>query len=210
MDMGQLFKQLIRIEGLDIWKGLSHVGCNRAAYTETLKAFCRELSRKTADAALFLEQENWKDYAGTVHALKGGLAGIGAWIIAQEAWELEDAAWKGNYKVCHEQSGGVFRKMLEFDRALRSTVLFNREALPKENASLMYLTEKFHALHLACSSGNSTDVEALVKELETKTFDAQTDSIIESICEFAESLDYDLVMKGIDTWFSQSMVTNPA
>jgi len=210
MDMGQLFKQLIRIGGLDIWKGLSHVGCNRAAYTETLKAFCRELNGKTADAALFLEEENWKDYTGAVHALKGGLAGIGAWKIAQEARELEDAAWKGNYEICHEQTGGVLRKILEFDSALRSTVLFNREAQTKENASLVYLAEKLHALYLACSTGNSVDADALVKELETKTFDPQTDSMIVSICEFAESLDYDLVMKGIDAWLSQSMVTNPA
>jgi HPt (histidine-containing phosphotransfer) domain-containing protein len=210
MDLGQLFSQLIRIEGLDIWKGLSHVGCNRAAYAETLKVFCGELGKKTAAAALFLEQENWKDYTGTVHALKGGLAGIGAWEIAQEAWKLEDAAWKKDYKVCHEQTDGVIRKMLEFDSALRSTELFSREAPPKEKVPLVYLTEKFNALHCACSSGNSKDAETLAKELETKTFDAQTDSMIESICEFTESLDYDLVMKNIDAWLSRYMVTDPA
>ncbi|MDR2702025.1 MAG: Hpt domain-containing protein [Spirochaetaceae bacterium] len=210
MDLGQLFNQLIRIEGLDIWSGLSHVGCSRIAYVETLRVFCMELGKKTAAAALFLERENWKEYATTVHALKGGLAGIGAWKIAQETWYLEDASWKGNYKFCHEQTDGVLKKILEFDIALRSTILFNREEMPKENAPLVYLIEKLNALHLACSSGNSTDAEALVKELETKTFDAETDAMIAAVCEFVESLDYDLVIKSLDAWLSQYAVTDPA
>jgi len=210
MDLGQLFNQLIRIEGLDIWNGLSHVGCNRAAYAETLIVFCRELSRKTADAALFLKQENWKDYAGTVHALKGGLAGVGAWKIAQEAWELEDAAWKGDFKTCHERSDGVFKKILDFDNSLHSTVLFTREAPPKENVTLAYLSEKLKALQCACSSGKSKEAEIIAKELGTKTFDAQADAMTESICEFTESLDYDLVIKGIDAWFSRYKDTDPA
>jgi HPt (histidine-containing phosphotransfer) domain-containing protein len=210
MDLGQLFNQLILIEGLDIWNGLSHVACNRAAYAETLTVFCRELGKKTAEAALFLEQENWKDYVTTVHALKGGLAGIGAWKITEEIWELEEAAGKGDYNVCHKHTGGVIKKILEFDSALKSTVLFNREKPPKENVPLEFITKKLNALRRACFSGNSTDAEALVRELETKTFDAQTDAMIETVCESVESLDYDLVIKSLDSWLSQYSITDPA
>jgi HPt (histidine-containing phosphotransfer) domain-containing protein len=210
MDLGQLFSQLIHIEGLDIWNGLSHVGCNRAAYADTLKVFSRELDKKTAAAALFLEQKNWKDYAAAIHAIRGGLAGIGAWEIAREAWKLEDAAWKGNYKACHKYTEGVLKKMLELDSALRSTVLFRREELPKENVPLAYLTKKLNALHWACSSGSSTEAEALVRELEAKTFDAETDAMIETVCESVESLDYDLVIKSLDSWLSRYMIADPA
>jgi HPt (histidine-containing phosphotransfer) domain-containing protein len=211
MDLGKLFSQLIRIDGLDIWNGLSHVGCNRTAYIETLKVFCRELEKKTAAAASLLEKESWKDYTITIHALKGGLAGIGAWEIAREAWELEDAAWKRNYQACHEQTDGLLKKILELGIALRSTDLFNRDDLPKEkeNVPLAYLTEKLNALHWACFSGNSIAAEAIVRELETKTFDEETDVVIETICESVGNLDYDLVIKDLDTCLSRLMAANP-
>jgi len=207
MDLPLLYNQLIRIDGLDIWNGLSHVGCNRAVYADTLRLFCVEVERKTAAATEFLEQENWKDYTITVHALKGGFTGVGAWKIAPQIRELETAVRNKDYALCREQTGGIFAVMLAFTAALKATALFDRDQQSKEPAPLSYLTDKFNALHWACFSANCTEADALVRELRTKTFDPKTDALVETVCQLAENMDYNEALKDIDDWLA---LTQPA
>jgi len=210
MDLELLFSQLIRIDGLDIWNGLSHVGCNRTVYADTLKLFCIEVERKTAAALDMMEQKNWKEYATTVHGIKGGFSGIGAWKIEEQAKQLENAAWKKEYAFCQEHTAEVCKTMVNFVAALRATVLFHRVAQQKETAPLSYLAEKFNALHWACFSGNCTEAEVIAGELETKTFDPETDALVETICGHVENLDYDLALKDLDLWLSRYLVEKPA
>jgi len=203
MDLNLLFNRLILIDDLDIWEGLSHVGCNRTVYAETLRLFCTDVEKRTLAAHGFLENENWKDYTTSVHALKGGFSSLGAWKIARQAMELENAAWKKNYHICREQSREVFTIMQAFVIALRAAGLFQREEQPKEKAPLAFFADKLRDLRLACSTGNCAIADNIVRELRSKTFDEKTDALAETLCGFIENVDYDLVIKDIDVWLSQ-------
>jgi HPt (histidine-containing phosphotransfer) domain-containing protein len=200
MDLNLLFIQLIHIDHLDIWEGLSHTGCSRAVYADTLRLFCTDAEKRIFAASGFLENETWKEYTTAVHALKGGFASLGAWKIARQTMELEDAAWKKNYQQCREQSKPVFTLMKEFVAVLKTTCLFNRDEQLKEKESLVFFTEKLHGLRQACATGNCAAADTIAKELRSKTFDEKTDVLAETLCGYVENVDYDLAIKDIDVW----------
>ncbi|MDR0599087.1 MAG: Hpt domain-containing protein [Treponema sp.] len=199
MDLAKLYNQLIRIDGLDVWEGLSHVGLNRRVYADALRLFCGELEQKTRAVSAALETENWKEYAQALHAVKGALAGVGAWELAQRTQEIEAAFRKGDYARSRAEMGVCVEALRKFSSALRSTLLFTREVeKPREEASIPYLKEKLEQLKTACSTGNSVDADALGKELAAKTFlDEETDKFVERIRAYIENFDYDLVLEAI-------------
>ena len=195
MDLTQVFSHLFRIDGLDIWEGLVHVGCNQEVYAEALRVFCSDLENKYSTLDGFLQKEKWKDYSATVHAIKGGLAGIGAWKLSQKVKELEDAAQMKDYKFCRENSGNVITSIGQFTSAIKSSALFAKEEIDREQVSLDYLRKMLNGLYVFCSSGNSVEADALVNELKTKTCSKETDAIVDMICAYVENLDYHLVLQ---------------
>jgi HPt (histidine-containing phosphotransfer) domain-containing protein len=202
MDLNRLFNQLIHIDQLDIWEGLSHTGCNRAVYADTLRLFCSDAEKRILAAYGFLENETWKEYTTAVHALKGGFASLGAWKIARQTLELENAAWEKKYQMCRKQSKPVFTLMKEFVAVLKATDLFNRDEQPKEKESLAFLAEKLRGLHKACSTGNCAIADSIAKELRSKTFDEKTDALAETLYGYVENVDYDLAIRDIDLWLN--------
>ena len=201
MDLALLFSQLIRLENIDLWKGLIHVGCNREVYADVLRVFCRELEKKIPVLAGFLEQENWKEYTAAMHAVKGTLGGIGAWKLAKRAEILEDASRKENYGFCREASGKALEEMEELAASLRSTALFAEEAekeksqVSRKHVSRDFLEEKLNDLYWLCSTGSSAEADALAGELKTVTYTTETDTLIAEVCTHVENLDYHLVLQ---------------
>jgi len=195
MDVSLLYSQLIRIEELNIWEGLSHVGCSREVYADALRIFSRELKKRASALAEHLERENWKDYTAVIHAVKGGLAGIGAWELARKSRQLEDAAREKNYQFCKKNSGKALEDMKKLISSLEATVLFEETATKREQASIDYLKKKLKELYSACSSGNSVEADALAGELKTKTINEETDDMVSTICTHVENLDYHLVLQ---------------
>ena len=198
MDLARVYSQLIRIDGLDIWEGLIHVGCSQEVYAEALRHFCRDLENKCNVLEEFFQNENWKDYSATVHAIKGGLAGVGAWELSQKAMELEDAVRKEDYEYCRKRSIELQKRMNQFIGTLKSTELFAEETIEKERVSIDYIEKKLDELYLFCSSGNSTEADTLVRDLRRKTCGGETDSIIDTICTYVENLDYHLVLQTLE------------
>lgn len=197
MDLTLLFSQLREIEGLDIWQGLAHTG-RREVYAGTLRLFCVELEQKIAAAEKLLAGENWKDYATFVHAIKGGLAGTGVWLLARKAFMLEEAALRGDYAFCREESPAAFGEMAGFAASLRTTVLFAEKAGPRKKASPAFLKQKLAELYRCCSLGDSAGADAAAGELRTKTGGEEIDALVEKVCGLAENLDYDVVVETLE------------
>ena len=190
-----VFSQLIRVDGLDIWEGLAHMGCSKEAYADALVNFYGDLGKKSAGLAGFIKKENWKDYTAAVHALKGGLAGIGAWELAQEIRELEDASQNGNYEICRKNTSKALRGIGKFAAAIGSSALFEEEAMPKEQVSFDYMEKKLNELYLFCSSGKSSEADSLARELITKTCGKDIDAVVNAIHTHVKNLDYHLVLQ---------------
>ena len=195
MDLAQVFSQLIRIDGLDIWDGLVHVGCSQEVYAEALRIFCRDLENKSNKLREFSQNENWKDYTAAVHAIKGGLAGIGAWKLSGTVKELEDAVLKDNFGFCREKTHVVITYMEQFTGAIKSTALFELEDVVMEQVPLAYMEKKLGEMYMYCSFGSSGEADALASELKTKSTGDEIDSIVDTVCTHVENLDYHLVLR---------------
>ena len=195
MDLAQVFSQLIRIDGLDIWDGLSHVGCSQDVYADALRLFCRDLEKKCSDFGVSLQNENWKGFTATVHAIKGGLAGIGAWQLSAKAKELEDAVRAADYGFCKINSPNVLKDLELFTGRLKASALFAEEKIEKEQVSVDYLEKKLGELYQYCSHGSSEEADNLARELRAKTSGGETDGIVDTICTHVENLDYHLVIQ---------------
>ena len=194
-----MFSRLIRIDGLNIWKGLSHVGCKKTAYVEALRVFCGELEKKTQNIIELLYKENWKEYAAEVHAVKGGLAGIGAWETALIASELENACNRASYAFCFEYSPKAVEDMKALALLLKKVVFPPENEQILEEVSFEFLKAKFNELYKACISGDAEAVNKITSELKTKSFgvnekDQSLNELIKKACMYAENLDYHLVV----------------
>ncbi|MDR2661764.1 MAG: Hpt domain-containing protein [Treponema sp.] len=198
MDLSLLYSQLIGIDGLDMWEGLSHVGYSREGYADALRLFCGEFEKQLSLAVSAAESNNWKDYTFALHAVKGLLAGIGAWGLSRKALELENASRQGNYELCRRDGGAAVKEMEALAEALRATALFDGTGgESREEASPDTLTEKLRALAGACAAGNSAEAETLAKELRGKTFGAEADEFVETLCACVDTMDYDRVLQAL-------------
>ena len=198
MDMDFVFSQLIRIKDLDIWEGLAHIGCSQEEYIGVLRIFCTDLEKKRVELDEFVKKENWKGYFGTVHAIKGGLAGIGAWRLSEKVEELENAARNKDYQFCMDETGNVLKEMEQFFAALKSSALFTEEKEEREQVSVSYMEKKLNELYLYCSLGSSAEAEDLAKELKSKTCGSETDTLVNEICAHVKNFDYDMVLQILD------------
>ena len=195
VDLAVVFSELIQSPDLNIWEGLTHVGCSQEVYADALRLFCRDLEKKCRELEVFLKEENWKDYASVVHAIKGGLAGIGAWRLAEKAKILEDAVRKEDYQFCGEKSDRAINEIDRFVSYLKSSALFAEEKIEREKASPDFLEKKLGELYLFCSFGNSIEADSIARELRTRSYDGEIDSIVDTICTYVENLDYHLALQ---------------
>jgi HPt (histidine-containing phosphotransfer) domain-containing protein len=195
MDLDRIFSQLIRMNGLNIWDGLVHVGCSKEVYADALKLFCRDLENKCDEIVKSLQNENWKNYTAALHAVKGGLAGIGALELSEKAKELENASRKEDYGFCKKHSSKVLEKLIQFIDNLKSSALFAETKIEREQVSIEYMQEKLSELYLYCSSGSSGKADALARELKTRTYGGEIDGIVNVVCTHVENLDYHLALQ---------------
>jgi HPt (histidine-containing phosphotransfer) domain-containing protein len=195
MDLDRIFSQLIRMDCLNIWDGLAHVGCSKEVYADTLRVFCRDLENKCSDIKKSLQNEDWKNYSAAMHAVKGGLAGIGVLELPEKVSELEDASRKEDYRFCKQNSSKVLKKLIQFIDILKSSALFAEEKKEREQVSIKYMQEKLSELYMYCSSGSSERADSLAHELKSKTYGEKADGFINVICAHVENLDYHLALQ---------------
>jgi len=84
-------KANIKIEGVDVEKGISMTGGAFENYIQTLAVFYKDGLEKIAEIKKCLETDNYPLYTTYVHALKSASASIGAYDLSEQAKELEVA-----------------------------------------------------------------------------------------------------------------------
>jgi len=81
----------IKIEGVDIRKGISMTGGTFESYAQTLTAFYKDGLKKIEEIKKCLETDNYPLYTTYVHALKSASASLGASDLSEQAKVLEIA-----------------------------------------------------------------------------------------------------------------------
>jgi len=79
----------IKIEGVDVKKGISMTGGTFESYAQTLSAFQKDGFKKIEEIKKCLETDNYPLYTTYVHALKSASASLGASSLSEQAKVLE-------------------------------------------------------------------------------------------------------------------------
>ena len=187
------------LEGLDTAKGLFHVSGNKDAYLDILRSFCKEFDGHEAAVEQFLAAGDWKGYSIKFHSLKGLFAAIGMNELSQKAAGLETASKNGDTVTCRETNASVIQAMRSFRDSLYKTPLMDiPEAGPKTPIDPDALAGKLAELKKACLKGDCGVADRIAAELKIVTIDEKYDSIIDKICSFTDSLDYEEAAQLID------------
>lgn len=106
---------LLTRAGIDINQGFSYCG-DKEGFREIIGIFHTEGPKRQKQLAHFYQEQDWKNYVITVHALKGNAKGIGATELSDLALQLELAGKENrtDYILSHHEE-----LMDQYNRLLR-------------------------------------------------------------------------------------------
>ncbi len=95
--------------GINIKTGLSYCG-DREGFKDIVRMYHEQGAGRNEQLAKLYAEENWKDYAIAVHALKSNSRGIGAEALADMALQLEMAGKENRADYIREHHGELLEK----------------------------------------------------------------------------------------------------
>ncbi|MEE3468155.1 MAG: response regulator [Eubacterium sp.] len=98
----ELFDRLHAL-GVDTDKGLGYCQNDLDFYHKLLAEYAKTPDKKLADLKRFFEEQDWKNYAIRVHAIKSTSKMIGAASLSETARRLEDAAKKQETEILEKE-----------------------------------------------------------------------------------------------------------
>jgi signal transduction histidine kinase/CheY-like chemotaxis protein len=183
------------IEGIDLAAGKNRFD-DEEAYLRILHSYC-------AHTPMLLEKlknvsaENLKDYAVTMHGIKGSSYGIFAMAVGKEAEVLELAAMNGDLKIV-EKKTGVFvenaEKLLSDLNALLSDLKTNEADKPEKPSPDDALLEK---LLWTSKKFMLSEMEKIMVELESYKYQRDTD-LVSWLREQVDNLEYEAIQKRLE------------
>jgi CheY-like chemotaxis protein/anti-sigma regulatory factor (Ser/Thr protein kinase) len=206
-----LLVALSGIPELDVSAGLSHIGGSLPAYIGILRQFCAEFDGYLEEIRRFLGQENWKEYAIRLHAIKGVFVNIGVVSVPKDsaalnsealslrdwAYKLELAGKNQELDVCRTETEAICEAMSQFRDKLVAAGLLAGMEKEKHSVSAEWVRGKLAALKDACTTGDSDAADAIAAELATAHVDDATDKMLEEIVQAVAGLEYELVIAEI-------------
>ncbi|MDR2313726.1 MAG: response regulator [Spirochaetaceae bacterium] len=202
-------RELAKIDGLAINRGLHYAGERFDTYASTLKQFSAGVERGLQIIRGSLAAEDWESYTVQVHAYKGICATIGAETLSEWGKKLEEVSKGKDKSACLEETEAYCSALAEFNASLRGTSLFAKEdAEEKLETGAADMALKLAAFAEACEEGHAGRIKAAAGELEglrlagdapaaSATADAAADAAagfeeaLAEILGLVRSLDYD-------------------
>ncbi len=103
--------------GINVKTGLSYCG-DREGFRDIVRMYHEQGAARNEQLAKLYAEENWKDYAIAVHALKSNSKGIGAEQLAELALQLEMAGKENRADYIREHHGELMERHGMLLRAL--------------------------------------------------------------------------------------------
>ena len=152
------------IEGLDREKGLERFGGRMEIYLQVLRSFSVN-ARPLVEAIRDVSKDNLKDYAITVHGLKGSCWGVWAKVAGNKAEALENAAKAGDLDFVAANNQAFIEVMSELIANIEDAI--RQEAAPQDKLKKDKPDREILSKILAaCEDFNMTEADALIKEIE--------------------------------------------
>jgi len=159
----------MKIDGIDIKKGISMTGGTLKGYTQTLAVFQKDGIKKIDEIKKSLEMGNYSLYATYVHALKSASASIGALDLSETAKSLEMAGKQGdlNYIKLHNRK---FLTALEIlINNINTALLANKKNEQEGSGDFETLKKELHKLREAIDIFDSDAIYKATESLQAFT-----------------------------------------
>jgi hypothetical protein len=181
------FPEGSRVEGLDLAAGISLYG-NAADFLRILRSYS-DHTPKLLEKMRDLSKESLRDYAITVHGLRGSSFGICADSVANFAGRLEQAAKDGDFEAVMAGNGDLIERVARLISGIRellrkiSDERREKPRLDKPDSSLMKKLLK------ACEHFDYSSMEKTLGELESYDYDSGADLVV-WLRDRADNLEY--------------------
>ncbi len=111
--MGFNEEALYNEKGLDVKEALEYLG-DLDLYRTLLYDYYEDIDRKVEAIRQFVSERNAKEYTVEVHSLKSSSKMIGAFELAEKAYELEKCGDSGDWDTILEKTEGVLSEYLAY------------------------------------------------------------------------------------------------
>ncbi len=194
IDTATELQPLKAVEGLDLMKGLRNVGSDVVGYLALLDTFALDTANRLAQLREQAVDPDLKAFTTSVHALKGAAGTIGAEPLSQASLALEEqgraedapaiAASLDDYLTQANALLTPLTAALEAIRAKTKPPDDDRRVEPIDRVQLKKLFETCHGYDYPSSV-------ALLEQLNTRRYDADTTALLEQVKQDIAAFNFD-------------------
>jgi CheY-like chemotaxis protein len=187
----------LKINGIDIKKGLAMAGGALKRYIQTLAIFHTDCAQKIEEIRNNFEAKNYALYIIHVHALKSAAANIGANDLSEKAKTLEKAGKDGNYSFIKSHTP----KFLTTMEVLLNDISYVLSANKSQKGSVDFelLRSELCRLKEAIIALDPRTIDKATSALQEFSSEDRTGKSIESILQNTLIGEYDEAIAMIDT-----------
>ncbi|MDR0516236.1 MAG: response regulator [Fibromonadaceae bacterium] len=187
----------IKIEGLNVKKGIAMTGGTLERYLQTLAVFHKDGIEKIDEVKKCFETDNYHLYTTHIHALKSAAASIGANDLSEEAKELE-AAGKQEDMAFIKSNNPQFLINLESLLSDIGNVLANGKKKQKTSVDPELLRSELNKLKEALEAFDSAIIDNAANALQKFNGDEEHGKSVEDILQNTLIGEYDKAVSMID------------
>lgn len=195
--------------GINISQGISYCG-DREGLREIIAMYHAQGAGRSSQLKQLFEEQNWKNYAITAHALKSNSRGIGANDLAELAFAMEMAGKENRIEYILEHHAEFMKKHEELLAALADNSFiypdgYHAPELQTEETvqeiGSEQLQEQFVSLREKLDNFENEGVEEILKQLSPYTYQgANLSEMTAKIRQCVEEFDFLEAINVLDNW----------
>jgi HPt (histidine-containing phosphotransfer) domain-containing protein len=181
----------IKIEGINVKKGIAMTGGITKHYMLTLATFHKDGTEKIDEINRSLEANNQKLYTTYVHAIKSTAATIGAMQLSEFAKELEAAGMRGDWKFIRRHNESFLAGLQALLNDIGVVLAVSEEANPKQPLDFELLKNELNKLEKALTDLDSNTIDEAVGNLQEFMREGEIGVSVEKILQSVLIGEYD-------------------
>lgn len=188
--------------GINIGQGIAYCG-DKEGFREIVGIYYKEGDKRRRQLNQFFEEQDWKNYVITVHALKSNSRGIGANGLSELALLLETAGKEDRIEYIEEHHAELMEKYDLLLRVLGDNAFIRQEEMEHEieEISSQTLKERIELLREKLDSFESEGLSELLDRIENSRCGEKTfEKLAEAIREKAEEFDFPGASEVLEAW----------
>ena len=196
-----------RIKGIDMEEGAIRHGSAKI-YVKILDIYARHIP-ELADKLRNPSPESLREYAITIHGIKGASLHVFAREMASRAEFLEQAAFEGNYTTVTANNGEFIEELEQLISDIKDALAAMAGPSAGKKTRMTPDTAQLRRLAALCKKYDSEGMEKTVLELGQFTYDKHGE-LVEWLAEQARNLEYDKItdrLENSEAWIKENPQT---